>query len=376
MSAARLRINARVFTVFLVVGLLLLAVASLFVLGVAQGRLRESYGASLSQVADHTAAAVDAYMYRRIIDASMFARVPDVRDEAEAGTRRPFDLQTTKSLDTQWQQAAEVPLALTGIFSTRASSFLAEVGRDDPVYREVLVTDRFGRIVAASQKTSDYYQADEDWWRDAFGDGVRGRLTVTDVRWDESAKVYAVEIVVPVAEPSSDRLAGVLKVITDIREIGAVLGGVRMGMTGDANLLREDGSFVFSLTRVEPNARYFATDLLRERLQAVQQGQPQAGMSFDALAADGTTRLVGVALSQLKASYPQLTWVVAVSQADAELFAPLRAQWTSLVIVLALTALAVVLFALWFSMRLATPPPDSELHLVEHAPAARVDSAG
>jgi hypothetical protein len=373
MSRVAFRINVRVFTGFLVVGLLLLAISSLFVLGIGQGRLRESYGASLSQVADHTAAAVDAYMFRRIIDASILARVPDVRDEAAAGTRRPFDLQATKALDLQWQQAAEVPPALKTIFSTRASSFLAEIGRDDPVYREVLVTDRYGRIVAASSKTSDYYQADEDWWRDAFGDGVHGRLTVTDVRWDESARVFAIEIAVPVAEPSSDTLAGVLKVITDIRELGAVIGGVRMGMTGDANLLREDGSFVFSLTRVEPNARYFATDLLRERLQAVQQGQTQASLSFDARAADGTVRLVGVAFSQLKASYPQLSWVVAVSQADSELFAPLRAQWASLIIVLALTALAVVLFALWFSMRLATPPPDSELHLVEHAPAARIE---
>ena len=86
--------------------------------------------------------------------------------------------------------------------------------------------------------------------------------------------------------------------------------------------------------------------------------------------------MVGVAFSQLKASYPQLAWVVAVSQADDELFAPLRTQWTSLIIVLALTALGVVLFALWFSMRLATPPPDSELHLVEHAPPAKADSVG
>ena len=376
MSPAPLRISARVFTVFLIVGLLLLAGASLFILGIGYGRLRTSHGASLSQVADHTAAAVDAYMFRRIIDASILARVPDVRDEAAAGSRRPFDLKVTRALDGQWQQSAGVPADLKGLFSTRAAVFLAEISRDDPVYRELMVTDRFGRLVAASQKTSDYYQADEDWWREAFGDGVRGRLAVTDVRWDESAKVFAVEIAVPVVELPGDTLVGVLKAVTDIRELGAVVGGVRLGSTGDANLLREDGSFVFSLTRVEPDARYFATDLLRERLQAVQRGQTQTSLSFDARAADGTARLVGVALSQLKTSYPQLAWVVAVSQADDELFAPLRTQWTSLLIVVALTALGVVLFALWFSMRLATPPPDSELHLVEHAPPAQTDSAG
>ena len=93
MSHVALRINSRVFTVFLIVGLLLLAGASLFILGIGHGRLRASYGTSLSQVADHTAAAVDAYMFRRIIDASILARVPAVRAEAAAGSRRPFDLQ-------------------------------------------------------------------------------------------------------------------------------------------------------------------------------------------------------------------------------------------------------------------------------------------
>jgi len=74
-----------------------------------------------------------------------------------------------------------------------------------------------------------------------------------------------------------------------------------------------------------------------------------------------------LALSQLKASYPNLAWVVAVSQGEDELFAPVREQWGSLVIVLAFTALAVVLLALWLTVRMAARPPDSDLHLVEHA---------
>jgi hypothetical protein len=128
---------------------------------------------------------------------------------------------------------------------------------------------------------------------------------------------------------------------------------------------------------LDPTARYFASDLLREHVQAIHQGKETGRVGFDARGADGTMRLVGIAVSQLKMSYPKLAWVVAVSQGEDELFAPVRAQWTSLIIVIALTALAVVLFALWFTMRLATPPPDSELHLVEHAkkPAEEVELA-
>lgn len=373
MSPSAFRINVRVFNVFLIVGLVMLAIASAFVLGIGQGQLRTAYGEHLGQVADEAAAAIDAYVYRRIIDASILARVPDVRQEAADGSRRPFDLEAVRQIDQEWQRTRTAPVSVRGLFDTRASAFLVDVSQQEPIYRELLLTDRQGRLIAASRTTSNYYQAEEDWWRDAFGGGVSGRLTVTDVRWDESSRVYALEIVAPVADPSGSDLVGILKIVADVRELGTVLGGVRLGNTGEASLLRDDGSFVFSLRTLDPKARFFATDLLRERLQATQQAQPQGHISFSATSTDGTSRLVGAAQSQLRASYPQLAWVVAVSQDDSELFLPIRAQFISLLLVLALTAVAVLLFALWLSTRLAALPPDTDLHLVTHQRVHRIE---
>jgi hypothetical protein len=372
-SPSAFRINVRVFNVFLIVGLVMLAIASAFVLGIGQGQLRTAYGEHLGQVADEAAAAIDAYVYRRIIDASILARVPDVRQEAADGSRRPFDLEAVRQIDQEWQRTRTAPVSVRGLFDTRASAFLVDVSQQEPIYRELLLTDRQGRLIAASRTTSNYYQAEEDWWRDAFGGGVSGRLTVTDVRWDESSRVYALEIVAPVADPSGSDLVGILKIVADVRELGTVLGGVRLGNTGEASLLRDDGSFVFSLRTLDPKARFFATDLLRERLQATQQAQPQGHISFSATSTDGTSRLVGAAQSQLRASYPQLAWVVAVSQDDSELFLPIRAQFISLLLVLALTAVAVLLFALWLSTRLAALPPDTDLHLVTHQRVHRIE---
>lgn len=373
MSPSASRINVRAFNVFLIVGLVMLAVASAFVLGIGQGQLRTAYGEHLGQVADEAAAAIDAYVYRQIIDASILARVPDIRQEAAVGSQKPFDPQAVRQIDREWQQARTAPPAVRALLDTRASAFLADVSHHQAIYRELQLTDRQGRLIATSGTASNYYQADEDWWRDAFDDGVLGRLAVTDVRWDESSRVYALEIVVPVEDPSGGSLAGILKIVADVRELGTVLGGVRLGNTGDASLLREDGSFVFSLRTLDPKARFFATDLLRERLRAVRQGEPRGHVSFSATASDGTPRVVGVALSQLRASYPQLAWAVAVSQDDSELFVPIRAQLISLLLVLALTAVAVLLFALWLSTRLAALPPDTDLHLVTHQRVHRIE---
>jgi hypothetical protein len=375
MRPAFFRMNARVFTVFLIVGVVMLAGASYFVVGIGQARLRDASGEHLRQVADHAAAAVDTYVYHRIIDASVLARIPQVREDASAGSRQPFDREAVLKADREWQQAGAAAPSVRAVMAARTSMFLADVSKLNPIYKELLLTDRQGRIVAASDVTSNYAQAGEEWWRESFKDGVHGQLTVSDVYYDQSAKTWGIAIAVPVEEPASGALAGVLKAVADINEVGAVLAGVRLGDTGDASLLREDGSFVLSLRPVAPNARFFATDLLRERLGMAKQGQPQTPLYFGASTTDGTPRLVGVAFSQLKASYPRLTWVVAVSQAESELFAPVHAQGTSLLIVLGLTAIVVLLLALWFSMRLAAPPEvmEMDMHLVQHPRVHRME---
>ena len=82
---------------------------------------------------------------------------------------------------------------------------------------------------------------------------------------------------------------------------------------------------------------------------------------------------MAVAPTQLGISYPDLPWLVAVSQAENELFAPARAQMWSFAMLLALVSVAVLVLALWFSMRLAASPLDGDMALVRHARVHRVD---
>jgi hypothetical protein len=372
MRPAAVRLNVRVFSVFLIVGLAMLAAASYFVIGVGQARLRNAWGEHLHHVADQTAAAVDTYVFRLVIDASVLSHVPQVREAAAVASRRPFDRAAALATDREWPRAAQA--AVKEVAGSPASAFFADVIAQNRIYTELLLTDRQGRLVASSGQTPGYLHADAGWWKEASGDGARGRLVVSDVRYDARAGRYSRVVSAPVEAPGEGQIAGVLQAVVDAREIGAVLGGVRMGTTGDAALVREDGSFVFALGSVAPTARFFATDLLRERLAVAVQGQPQTPLHFGASTADGTARLVGIAMSQLKASFPHMTWYVAVSQSEEELFAPVRAQATSLIIVLGLTVIAVLAFALWYSMRLAAPPEAEEvdMHLTRHARVHRI----
>lgn len=372
MTAHGPRLNRRVLTAFLLVGLPVLVVGGGLVLGIGQSRLSASFGRHLEQVAQQTAADLDTYVFRRILDVTLLARTPEVRRLASEASREQFDRARTETLDREWQAQHKVPPVLSGVLSNGVAKYFADIVASDRIYRELLLTDRNGRAVAASNTPTDYYQADEDWWIATFDDGRRGRASVSDVRWDESARAYAIEIAVPVHAAGNDELVGILKVVTESREMLASVAATQFGATGESVLIRENGSVVYGRQVADPNARFFAAERLAEPLKALRAGGRMGGASFAAKAPDGSTWLVGIAESQLGRSYPNISWIVAVSQARDELLAPVHALGWYLLTLLGLLTALVLGLALWFSMRLAAPQVDIDIDLMKHAHVGRV----
>jgi cache domain-containing protein len=375
------RINFRVFTVLVLISLPLLILGSIVVFGIAQAQSRQTYGAHLEQLAERTAAAVDSFVLRRILDVSELARVPEVREVAASASRRPFRLDAVLKLDREWQRQPSPPAAVT-ILDNTASRFFRDVAQNDTIYSELLLTDAQGRLVAASNVTSDYFQADEEWWRNAFN---HGGPHISDARWDDSAGTYAIEIAVPVFAPDSDTIAGVLKAVTNSREMLAAVSGVQFGETGEAALVRKTGTIVYDRGPVQPDRPFFAAPLVREALgislpiprdlaqQADRATDPEFRAYFSAQLPEGGKAMVAIAPTQLGISYPELPWIVAVYQSEAELFAPVRSQIWNFLWVLTLVVVALLVFALWFSMQLAAFPLDVDMQLVKHARIHRVD---
>lgn len=368
----RLReINFRVLTTLLLVGIPVLLVGSFFVIERGRAQLRDAFGVTLARRAEQSAAAIDAYVYRRIVDVSLLARVPDVRAIAARGPTRPISAAEMAELDRRFAAMDLKAPLVAEVLGNAASRYFTDITRGDPVYRELLLTDRDGRLVAASNLTSDYYQADEDWWKRVMSEGGQGEATVSDVRWDDSARTYAMEIAVPV--PGNDgRAAGVLKAVADIREMLASVAGIDLGSGGDAMVVRRNGSAVFSRGAVGPNARFFAEAGLRAGLEALGQTEGPSRFAFRAPSSDGEAQVIGVATCQLSATYPHLPWAVVTWEAESSALAPVNSLYRSLLLVLALTLLFVLALAVWFSMKLAARPLENEMDLVPHPHIARV----
>lgn len=75
---------------------------------------------------------------------------------------------------------------------------------------EVFFTNRQGMNVAASQPTSDFFQADEEWWQNAKETG----FYISDPQPDESAGLAeAIEVNVALKAPTTGAFTGVLKAL-------------------------------------------------------------------------------------------------------------------------------------------------------------------
>lgn len=375
MPARLPNINSRVLTATLLVAVPVLLAGAALVIGIGQKRVEDAEKVRLGQMAEYTAGAVDAYLFRRILDIALLGRVPELRQAAAAGSAQPEEANRTAELDKEWQKDSATSASKSGLLNTPSSRFLTELVKNDSTYREVLVTDRYGRLVAASNVTSDYFQADEDWWTRAFDNG-RGRISVSDVRLDESANVYAFEIAVPVLSPQGNDVAGIMKVVADSREMLVGIAGLELGSTGEAMLVRPDGSIVFSRRAFRPGDRFYGSELLQQILDERQRRKEAPGtFTYEAQSDDRAQRIIAVAPSQLAQSYPQIAWMTVVSVNKDELRAPFRSLLWYLVVVIVLTGIAVLALALWLSLRLAAPTidPTIDMHLVDHAPVHRLD---
>ncbi len=118
-----------------------------------------------------------------------------------------------KAIDAQWQAATRINEKIRGYLSSPVSRYLQNILelRADK-YAEIFVTDEQGALVGATGKTTDFYQADELWWQKAFNQG-NGRNLIKGIEFDESTQLKTMTIAVPVRDPASHTVMGVLKVV-------------------------------------------------------------------------------------------------------------------------------------------------------------------
>lgn len=359
-----IELEPRLLVLFLFITIPFILVGCLFILGFVRAEMNETVGENLHGAAADTARYLDSYVQHALTHVSVLAATPTLRSAVDLANSRygmsPDAIrQRLVERDEEWtQNRGATPLALD-LVRAPTSEFLREVAQFDTTYREILVTDRQGALVASTNITTDYYQADEAWWQRTFGDGELGSLFVSSVTFDASAAAYVLELAVPVTNDLGDgvsEVSGVLKVLVEATDLISVIGAVRRGQYGHALLIdASDGTIIVGTD---------AGDIMRREYDAMSPLREAASderTSFVGRSAEGTVWLAGFSPMPDSGVSRDLGWLVVVQQPLDQANAATRAATVYMVVFFVGMILLILAFSLYMHFKLVRPIREIDL---------------
>lgn len=257
--------------------------------------LDNAVGSNFKTMAQLYADQVSQFVRERVTDASILASNPAVVSSVSAAH------------------------GAKGALDQDASLILRQHKSLDPRFLSIVLTDANGNVVASSQRPSQMSYAQDANWQAVYNNG-QGTTRISDIVDDTMAKAYYVTIGVPVTQQSG-QTAGVLNAAVNITDVLAPFRQNQIASGARAALVNDDGVVVSG-----PNGDVFARvkspefDFVRDALgsnQGSQTGWLTANLSRGPY-------LVGFAGTGLKQHFPNLGWVVTVSQEEHQAAAPIR----------------------------------------------------
>ncbi len=159
-----------------------------------------------------------------------------------AGKTNEGIIKFLKVNDIEWLKAKKDSGFIKKYLDNPMGIRLRNLANADNNLLEIFLTDRYGGLVAASSKTSDFYQADESWWQKAYNQG-KGAVVIEDISFDESARQMTLDIAVPYIE--NGEVLGVCKVVLNIQQIFSTLETLPFLDTSHVSILKKSGLVVF-----------------------------------------------------------------------------------------------------------------------------------
>ncbi|MFP4054273.1 MAG: ATP-binding protein [Phycisphaerae bacterium] len=237
----KLSIRSKLVALLTLVGLLPLTGALIVVVKFGGSLRRESFGQMVLTVASAETAELRWILINDIENMELSLREsPHVQELTDPN--RQLDPMELDRIERQWPRLSNSDPIVAQIVTHPITSVLERLQTHDPKLVEILVTDRWGQLVAATQKTSDFYHAGEQWWQDAWYEG-RGRICVPPITYHESVGVWGLELVIPIQRDG--QLVGIAKAVMELEEWICTPHNRIKELDAKSMLIREDGKIVY-----------------------------------------------------------------------------------------------------------------------------------
>ncbi|MDD5491406.1 MAG: ATP-binding protein [bacterium] len=209
---------------------------------------------------------------------------------------------------------------------------------------EVFVTDRFGGLVAASRKTSDFYQGDEEWWKKTFNDNTEIPY-IGQIEFDESSQTWSIPICLPIRDDHGN-ITGVLKEVFNIKN---ELEGMEAlnNIPGSAAVLTDQAGNIMIR---DLRKRAIGIAFNREVKELIVSGDRSWVIGSDINNHNAIITCAVVKNDILQAN--QLQWMICLSQETAIAYAPIRQMFARQFALAAGLLLVLIPFNVFFSRRI------------------------
>jgi serine phosphatase RsbU (regulator of sigma subunit) len=143
-------------------------------------------------------------------------------------------------LDQRWPKLSANSSEIQAATQNPLARQLRVFQQANPAFAEILVADSRGRLIAATGKTSDYDQSDENWWQRGMTLKA-GEALLEGLEFDESAGIYSLDITLPVLSASGAEPIGVIKGVLGITPFFAPLRVFAPSPGVKGEVIREGG---------------------------------------------------------------------------------------------------------------------------------------
>ena len=241
------RTSIRVKMVLLITAVAVLPLTAAVVAIAAGGaRLRiESVGQSLRSASASAAMGLATALSADIDKLHVATEHTPVITSRLAAPARLLSAERRAELDRQWATLPADRGVLGDALHNPLADQLVMLTADDPHLAEVFLTDRYGQLIAASERTTDFDQADEEWWQQCTA-GPSGQVVIPPAGFDASSGVYSIDICMPVRGPDG-KVIGAVKAVLNLSQWLRDLQMAWPTLPASVMLMGADGTVIYRL---------------------------------------------------------------------------------------------------------------------------------
>jgi len=354
--------NLRVKLITVIIGVVFFSVA---VIGFLANRslsanLTENVGNNLSALANSKAIEISQTLKREIGLLKTLALDETIENTVEAASRGELLTQAEiQQLDSQWR-AADVnnngSSLVSRVLYNRTSTQLRQFQQNFSQHVEVFLTDQQGVNIAATNRTSDYYQGDEEWWQVAY----RERIYVGQPEYDESVKATVVIIAIAIRDEESQNVLGILRTTVNFDSMAQSLAAGLFGQTGQTVVYlpnRQELALVSSEENTSSLAQEASGFDINELFKAIDSKDPYFEIVYrqTRVLASQARAVIENDVNEDALAILRLNWRVIVFQDLTEAVQPVQAQTRNMVIIALIIFIAATFTALGLSQIISAP---------------------